>query len=83
MYGKSATMFNYINPWHAFVRANTISNMVIQNEEDWSENVEVLALRRTPRQTKKIQSDDFVDDCENSSSPPQVCGYTSCLSNIS
>jgi len=45
-----------------------------ENEEDWSENVEVLALRRTPRQTKKIQSDDFVDDYENSSSPPQRSG---------
>jgi len=46
-----------------------------ENDEDWSENVEVVAApRRTSRQTKKIRSNDFVEDYENTPSPHQRGG---------
>jgi len=43
-------------------------------EDDWDESVETSGPRRTSRQTKKIQSNDFVEDFENSPSPPHKKG---------
>lgn len=70
----SAQVFAEISGYYDEDQEAAYGDSMGENEDDWSENVEVAAPRRTSRQSKKVRSNDFVEDFENSPSPPQRGG---------